>query len=133
MPPRLRDEYVPRADLVDRVLTDDARLVVASGPAGSGKSTLLAQAYADCPDAVWLSVEPIDDDAAVLWSALIDSTASAMPGFGATYRHRLDAGGAEAVEEVGPVHPSPRCAVAGWFAPKRRRRSPSKGCAHARG
>ena len=92
-----------RAALVERVLSPGARLVVASGPAGSGKSTLLAQAYAACPDAVWLSIEPVDDDPAVLWSALIDSTAGTVPGFGDGYRHRLDAGGAEAVDTILPL------------------------------
>ena len=103
MPPRLRREFVLRSALVDRVLSPDARLVVASGPAGSGKSTLLAQAYEVCSDAVWLSVEPADDDPAVLWSALVDSTARTVPGFGDRYRHRLDVGGAEAVDTVLPL------------------------------
>ena len=92
-PPRLRPEFVLRTALVDRVLTPGGRLVVVSGPAGSGKSTLLAQAYEERPNAVWLSMEPADDDPAVLWSALIDSTAGTIPGFGDRYRHRLDAPG----------------------------------------
>ncbi len=92
---------MPRAALVDRVLTPEQRLVVVSGPAGSGKSTLLAQAYEASSDAVWLSIEPADDDPAVLWSALIDSTAEAVPGFGARYRHRLDGQGS--VDSILPL------------------------------
>lgn len=103
MPPRLRPEFVLRADLVDRVLSPDVHAVVVSGPAGSGKSILLAQAYEACPDAVWLSVEIDDDDPAVFWSALVDTTAATIPGFGEFYRHRLDTAGAEAVDGVVPL------------------------------
>ncbi len=84
-------------------MSPDAHLVVVSGPAGSGKSTLLAQAYERCRDSVWLSVEPTDDDPAALWSALIDSTAQTIPGFGSEYRQRLDTGGAQAVDRIIPM------------------------------
>ena len=103
VPPGLRPELVLRSALADRVLTPDTRLVVVSGPAGAGKSTLLAQAYAACPDAIWLPIEAADDDPAVLWSALIDATAGTVPGFGELYRHRLDTAGSEAVDSIIPL------------------------------
>lgn len=102
-PPRVRAGSVVRRRLVDRLLTSDASLVVVRGPAGSGKSTLMAEAYDQAPHAVWLSASRRDADPAVFWTALIDSTAQVLPGFGDEYRHRLDVVGAGAVDDLVPL------------------------------
>lgn len=101
-PPRLRDELVARTGLVDRILESEEPVVAVSAPAGSGKSTLLAQAYHRCSRAVWVSIDVSDGDPAVLWSALIDSTARLIPGFGGDYRSWLDVAGSQAVDAIIP-------------------------------
>jgi len=99
-PPRLRVETVDRPGLVTRRLASPARLGVVTGPAGSGKSTLLAQCHAVDPFPAWLSLEPADNDPAVLWWSMSEALRTVIGDFGQAYRNRLLGGGSGAVDEV---------------------------------
>ena len=88
VPPRLRAETVDRPVLVTRRLASPARLGVVTGPAGSGESTLLAQCRAGDPFPAWLSLEPADNDPAVLWWSMIGALRTVVGDFGEVYRTR---------------------------------------------
>jgi len=66
--PGRRHDHVVRAGLVERLLAArDVRVVLLAAGAGSGKSTLLAQwAERDPRPFIWVSLDPADDDPAVL-------------------------------------------------------------------
>ena len=62
VPPRLRDDFVPRGRLVDtlRAVVNSCPLTLLSAPAGYGKTTLLAS-LTDIPLA-WVSIDEEDND-----------------------------------------------------------------------
>ncbi len=98
--PQLREDAVPRAHLVSRVLDPAVRLAVMSSPAGAGKTTLLAQCHAASPTAVWLTLDESDNDPVTLWWSLLEAVAAELDGFGAVSRRRLRTAGSAVLDEV---------------------------------
>ncbi len=69
-PPRVREEWVKRTELVQYLAASTAKLVLVDAPAGFGKSTLVAQWRAfpgQSRKFAWVSVDAGDNDAARLW------------------------------------------------------------------
>jgi LuxR family maltose regulon positive regulatory protein len=69
-PPRVREEWVHRTELVQYLAASTAKLVLVDAPAGFGKSTLAAQWRAfpgQSRKFAWVSVDAGDNDAARLW------------------------------------------------------------------
>ncbi|MGI9643006.1 MAG: LuxR C-terminal-related transcriptional regulator [Acidimicrobiia bacterium] len=102
-PHLLRAETVDRSRLADQLVAPSTRIVVVSGPAGSGKSTLLSQAHAATADVVWLSLDRVDNDPTMFWTAVIDAIARVADGFGQTYRHRLATPAPTAADRIVPM------------------------------
>ncbi|MGI9612335.1 MAG: LuxR C-terminal-related transcriptional regulator [Acidimicrobiales bacterium] len=102
-PQLLRAETVDRSRLTDQLIAPTTRIVVVSGPAGSGKSVLLSQAHAASTAVAWLSMDRVDNDPTVFWTAVIDAIAEVISGFGQAYRHRLANPGAAVVDRVVPL------------------------------
>jgi LuxR family maltose regulon positive regulatory protein len=70
--PWSRPGTIARTALVEHLTTTPARVITVVGPAGYGKSTLLGQWAASTDRAVsWLSLDPSDNDPAVLLSYLV--------------------------------------------------------------
>jgi ATP/maltotriose-dependent transcriptional regulator MalT len=68
--PRVREEWVERAELVQYLASSTAKLILVDAPAGFGKSTLVAQWRAFAGQSrkfAWVSVDAGDNDAARLW------------------------------------------------------------------
>ena len=91
--PHVRDQLVPRADLMDR-LSEGAgtRLTLVACPAGYGKTSLLAawhRAEALRRPSAWLGIDRDDNDPAVLWAHLVEALRRADPGLGLDPAHRL--------------------------------------------
>ena len=69
-PPRVREEWVHRTELVQYLSASTAKLVLVDAPAGFGKSTLVAQWRAfpgQSRKFAWVSVDAGDNDAVRLW------------------------------------------------------------------
>jgi LuxR family transcriptional regulator, maltose regulon positive regulatory protein len=69
-PPRIREEWVKRTELVQYLAASTAKLVLVDAPAGFGKSTLVTQWRAfpgQSRKFAWVSVDAGDNDAARLW------------------------------------------------------------------
>ena len=69
-PPRARAEWVKRTELVKRLTSSTAKLVLVEAPAGFGKSTLVAQWCAhpgQNRNFAWVSVDAADNNAVRLW------------------------------------------------------------------
>ncbi|MCA9710581.1 MAG: hypothetical protein KDK70_32365, partial [Myxococcales bacterium] len=79
MPPRLRDDVVPRPRV--RALLDaraEHPVLVVAGPAGAGKTVALAQWGAPAPGgSAWLTLDATDDDPATLMRDLLGALAGA--------------------------------------------------------
>lgn len=89
--PVLRADTVARTALVNRLRASTAPLATVLAPAGYGKTTLLAQwAARDGRPTAWLTLDPGDDDAAVLARDLARAVAplplGALPGASAASR-----------------------------------------------
>ncbi len=84
--PRLRTEWVERAELIQSLAGTAVKLVLVDAPAGFGKTTLVAQwrasASEDRPFA-WISLDDGDDDPARLWWHIVHALQLACPEFGA--------------------------------------------------
>ncbi len=78
--PRLREDFVRRAELLDRLEDERARpLILLAAPAGYGKTTLLTQwTDENRRPAAWVTLDAFDSDAEVL----ADSIATALAGIG---------------------------------------------------
>ena len=76
-PPRVRDQFVPRQRLVDRLDAGSAgRLTLVACPAGFGKTSLLAAWHASrAPErpTAWLTLDKDDNDPVVLWSYVVEA------------------------------------------------------------
>lgn len=69
--PQPRPGDVNRAELIETARGSDCRLVTVTAPAGYGKSTFLAQwAHAEDRHVAWVSLDPFDDDPAMLLASL---------------------------------------------------------------
>ena len=69
-PPRAREEWVKRTELIQYLAGSTAKLVLVDAPAGFGKSTLVAQWRALASQSrkfAWVSVDAGDNDAGRLW------------------------------------------------------------------
>ena len=69
-PPRARAEWVERTELLQRLASSTAKLILVEAPAGFGKSTLVAQWCAhpgQNRNFAWVSVDAADNDAVRLW------------------------------------------------------------------
>jgi LuxR family maltose regulon positive regulatory protein len=92
---------VLREDLLEAVTQGVAGpLTLIYGPAGSGKTMLAAQwrAMSSGPPAVWLALEPDDNDPVRFWTYLIEAIGSALPhGFGEGALAMLRAPGAATI------------------------------------
>ena len=82
VPPRLRDDFVPRGRLVDtlRAVANSRPLTLLSAPAGYGKTTLLAS-LTDIPLA-WVSIDEEDNDPARFFITLLRALQKLEPSFG---------------------------------------------------
>ena len=81
-PPRIREEWVKRTELVQDLAGSTAKLVLVDAPAGFGKSTLVAQWRAfpgQSRKFAWVSVDPGDNDAARLWWYIVGALQRACP------------------------------------------------------
>jgi len=81
-PPRIREEWVQRTELVQYLAGSTAKLVLVDAPAGFGKSTLVAQWRAfpgQSRKFAWVSVDPGDNDAARLWWYIVGALQRACP------------------------------------------------------
>jgi LuxR family maltose regulon positive regulatory protein len=84
--PGARKEWVERAELVGRLDSAAARLILVSAPAGSGKTTLVAQwlsSRAQNRSFAWISLDPGDNDPARLWWHVVCAVQRACPAFDA--------------------------------------------------
>ncbi len=83
-PPRIREEWVKRTELVQYLAGSTAKLILVDAPAGFGKSTLVAQWRAFPGQGrkfAWVSVDPGDNDAARLWWYIVGALQRACPEF----------------------------------------------------
>ena len=82
VPPRLRDDFVPRSRLVDslRASVKSHALTLVSAPAGYGKTTLLAS-LTDSPLA-WISIDEEDNDPARFFISLLNALQKLDSSFG---------------------------------------------------
>ena len=83
-PPRIREEWVKRTELVQYLAGSTAKLILVAAPAGFGKSTLVAQWRAfpgQSRKFAWVSVDPGDNDAARLWWYIVGALQRACPEF----------------------------------------------------
>lgn len=99
--PATRPDLVPRPRLDAALGGGRPRVTLVSAQAGFGKTTALARwasarATAGQPVA-WLSLDPGDDDPAVLWPQLVAALDRAVPGAVGGARTALDQGGAAVV------------------------------------
>ncbi len=71
--PPVRPEWVPRPQLVDRLIAAmDRKLTLLSAPAGYGKTTLLSECAAHCGRPVaWLTLDSSDNDPVRFWSYVV--------------------------------------------------------------
>ncbi|MGI9596939.1 MAG: LuxR C-terminal-related transcriptional regulator [Acidimicrobiales bacterium] len=60
----------------------------------------MSQCHATEEVAVWLSLDEADNDPVIFWSAMIEATREAIPGFGEAYLHRLTTTGPSVTEEI---------------------------------
>jgi LuxR family maltose regulon positive regulatory protein len=76
--PHPRPRSVSRAELIEAARASDCRVVSITAPAGYGKSTLLAQ-WAQTEDrrVMWVSLDRLDDDPAILLTLLASAYAQA--------------------------------------------------------
>lgn len=87
-PPRLREDIIPRQQLLtlvcDRISTHPLTLICA--PAGYGKTTLLAALHDSFPELplAWLSLDEEDNDPARFFSALVAALQTLCPDCGKT-------------------------------------------------
>jgi len=82
-PPRLREDVIPRPQLLEalRAALTSHKLTLLSAPAGYGKTTLLAalpHAFPDLPLA-WLSLDPEDNDPSRFLTAFVAALQSLNP------------------------------------------------------
>jgi LuxR family maltose regulon positive regulatory protein len=96
--PATRPDLVPRPRLDDALGAGRSRVTLVSAQAGFGKTTVLARwastrAAAGQPVA-WLSLDPGDDDPAVLWPQLVAALDRAVPGAVDGARAALEQGAA---------------------------------------
>ena len=99
--PRLRDEIAARPRLTDPLVGATGHLVFISAPPGFGKSTLLGQWNAlDSRPFAFVSLEPADNDPAVLWSNIVQSIRRNLPTIGGTVEASLESLGGLAVESI---------------------------------
>jgi LuxR family maltose regulon positive regulatory protein len=85
VPPRIRDDFVPRRRLLDALCTalNTNLLTVISAPAGYGKTTLLAALYAQLSGkmVVWIALDEEDNDPVRFLTALVIALQKVQPEF----------------------------------------------------
>jgi LuxR family maltose regulon positive regulatory protein len=90
--PPMRRACVARERLLDRLRDADESLTLVVAPAGYGKTTLLSHwLVAGSRRAVWLSLEPTDDDPRRFWESVLDGLDALAPGVVARARALLPA------------------------------------------
>ena len=86
LPPRLREDFVPRKRLLDKLLgaVSTHSLTLLSAPAGYGKTTLLASLPSAFPDLdfVWIALEEEDNDLARFFTSLLHALQRLNPEYG---------------------------------------------------
>ncbi|MCG3211911.1 MAG: HTH-type transcriptional regulator MalT [Anaerolineae bacterium] len=86
VPPRLRDDYIPRARLLSLLgaSVTDHSLTLVSAPAGYGKTTLLADLPSACPHLpmAWLALGEEDNDFSHFCLGLAAALQGLAPGIG---------------------------------------------------
>jgi LuxR family transcriptional regulator, maltose regulon positive regulatory protein len=102
--PRLRPGFVPRRELVARLVAEgDRKLALVCAPAGWGKSTLLSEWQASPEETrpfAWLSLDPADHDPVRFWSYAIGALRSVRPGLGSGPVAALRSAGPDLVDVV---------------------------------
>lgn len=93
VPPRLRDDYLPRARLLSLLANSVTNhpLTLVSAPAGYGKTTLLADLPSACPQwpLVWLALGQEDNDFSYFCLGLITALQRLSPSLGQAARAML--------------------------------------------
>ena len=103
-PPPIRAEYVPRAELVERLRDGAERaLTVVAAPPGFGKTTLLAAWLAEADRVAWLSLDEDDDDPARFFIYAVAALRTVEPELGAQALAAHRTPGAGLVEVVLPI------------------------------
>jgi LuxR family transcriptional regulator, maltose regulon positive regulatory protein len=83
--PDLREEWVPRRQLVRDLTATRAKLILVQAPAGFGKTTTTAQwrdAELETRPFAWVSLDRGDDDPARLWWHVVSALQRACPALG---------------------------------------------------
>ena len=81
-PPLLREDWIGRDALIQRLTWSMARVVLLEAPAGYGKTTLAAQWRASMTGRrrfAWLSLDPGDNDPRRLWPQIVLAVQRACP------------------------------------------------------
>jgi LuxR family transcriptional regulator, maltose regulon positive regulatory protein len=104
--PPLREELVPRPELVELVRTGSrCKLVLVSAPVGYGKTTFAAEWGASEREPrpfAWVSLDPTDHDPVIFWTYVIEALGRVQAGFGEGLRAPLRRPGVDLKEAVLP-------------------------------
>jgi LuxR family transcriptional regulator, maltose regulon positive regulatory protein len=102
--PPIRAEYVPRAELVQRLRNSTERaLTVVAAPPGFGKTTLLAAWLAEANRVGWLSLDEDDNDPARFFVYAVAALRTVEPELGAQALAAQRTPGAGLVDVVLPI------------------------------
>lgn len=86
LPPRVHEDLVARARLVDRLCTSESKVWLLSAAAGYGKTSLVVQALDQLDTTVcWFSIDQADNDPVRFWTHL----GAAVMGDGEAYQRLL--------------------------------------------
>jgi LuxR family transcriptional regulator, maltose regulon positive regulatory protein len=103
-PPPIRAEYVPRAELVERLRDSRERaLTVVAAPPGFGKTTLLAAWLAEADRVGWLSLDEDDNDPGRFFIYMVAALRTVEPELGAQALAAQRTPGAGLVDVVLPI------------------------------
>jgi LuxR family transcriptional regulator, maltose regulon positive regulatory protein len=99
-----RRGLVPRRELLERLVSSEARLILLAAPPGSGKTSILSQwAAAGSRPFAWLALDEEDDDPVRFWTCVVEALRTVRPDAGGAALGALAAPGVELVEVVVPL------------------------------
>jgi LuxR family maltose regulon positive regulatory protein len=105
VPPVLTSRWLPRSEVVERLVGADEPVVFITAPAGWGKTSLLA-AWLDAEQgrrpAAYLQLEESDDTAPVFWTYVVAALRRACPELGASAEEALRGPDIDPMRDVVP-------------------------------